>query len=567
MRPADHPVRPRRSHRSCNRVRLRLEELEPRTVPSIFMPAQIRHAYGFDQVSTTGAGQTIAIIDAYDNPTVAGDLSHFDSVFGLPAASFTKATPQGTPAANAGWGMEIDLDVEWAHAVAPGANILLVEAKSSSLTDLLAAVDYARAQANVSVISMSWGAGEFPGETSLDAHFTTPKGHQGITFVASSGDNGAGVSWPSISPNVVSVGGTSLTLTSSGDYRSESAWSGSGGGYSPYEPEPAYQKSVQGTGLRTNPDVAYDANPNTGYYVYDGSYTTPGWYQVGGTSAGAPQWAGLIAVANQARVQSGKTTLDGPSQTLPAIYSMPATNFHDVTTGSNGYSAKVGYDLATGRGSPNVPLVVQSLVGVASATPNVQTATGGTVTGKVGGSAHTVGTAAPVADFTLGAVPGAVVTAAMPSHTDASAPLPMTVTAAPLVVTAPPAGRAADVAPPAVSRRADGWVALTATSEAAPAPPPAYGEDQPGVAVTPEPEAISAPRGTPAAADVAAIPDRVWASVEEEADKDSDGGGGGNVAAALAGALLLAGGSWSVRRQELEEQQRAARKSAAWLAD
>src|SRR5262249_28281374 len=118
----------------------RLEELEARNLPSVFTPAQIRHAYGFDQVSYTGANQTIAIVDAFDDPNIAADLAHFNSPFGLPSAPFTKATPQGQPAGDQGWGEEIALDVEWAHAIAPGASILLVEAKSNSFSDLLGAV-------------------------------------------------------------------------------------------------------------------------------------------------------------------------------------------------------------------------------------------------------------------------------------------------------------------------------------------------------------------------------------------------------------------------------------------
>src|SRR5262249_17969012 len=179
------------------------------------------------------------------------------------------------------WASEIALDVEWSHAIAPGAKILLVEAASDSFTDLLNAVDYASKQPGVSVVSMSWGSTEFSGETALDKHFTTP----GITYVASSGDYGAGSGpeWPAVSPNVVSVGGTSLSLTSSGAYSSETGWTslnpnryGSTGGYSSYETEPAYQMGVQMSSKRTSPDVAYDANPNTGVYMYD-SYNG-GWF-------------------------------------------------------------------------------------------------------------------------------------------------------------------------------------------------------------------------------------------------------------------------------------------------
>lgn len=355
---------------------LRVEELENRTVPASFTPAQIRHAYAFDQVavadgSLPGTGQTIAIVNAYDNPTIAADLATFDAAYGLPAANFTKVSQTGSttalPRADAGWSGEIALDVQWAHAIAPGANILLVEANSASLTDLLTAVDYARSQPGVSVVSMSWGAGEFSSEQYYNSHFTTPAGHTGVTFVAASGDYGAPATWPAVSPNVLGVGGTSLTLTSTGDYATETGWSGSGGGKSVFVPKPAFQSlvSTPSPNKRTSPDVAYDANPNTGFRVYDSQ--NGGWYAVGGTSAGAPQWAGLVAIANQARALSGKAPLDGPTQTLYAVYkaaqSSYSTYYHDETAGSNGYSAGAKYDLVTGLGSPVANKVVSALVG------------------------------------------------------------------------------------------------------------------------------------------------------------------------------------------------------------
>ncbi len=370
-----------RSKATPRRAKLLLEMLEPRTMFSaqspfdalvatpninflastgyaVYSPAQIRHAYGFDKVNFTGAGQTIAIVDAYDDPTVVADLHKFDQQWGLadPKLTVAKMTSNGVgPKADSGWAMEIALDVEWAHAIAPGANILLVEAVNSSLSSLLGAVDYVRNQAGVSVVSMSWGAGEFSSEGYYDSYFTTPKGHAGVTFVASSGDSGAPSSWPSISGNVLAVGGTTLTLTS-GNYGSEAGWSGSGGGYSPYLSEPGYQRGFQNTGHRSNPDVGYDADPRSGFYVNQGG----SWYAVGGTSAGAPQWAGLIAIANQGRAQAGLGTLG--SSLLPAMYSLSNADFHDVTTGSNGYRAGVGYDAVTGRGSPIANLVVRDLV-------------------------------------------------------------------------------------------------------------------------------------------------------------------------------------------------------------
>ena len=345
--------------------------------PTGYSPAQIRTAYSFDSVSFAGAaadgtGTTIAIVDAYDNPNVANDLHQFSVQFGLPDAAFTKVNQTGgktMPAADLGWGSEIVLDVEWAHAIAPGASILLVEANSNSYSDLMTAVDYARRQPGVVAVSMSWGGGEFSGETTYDATFTTPAGHGGVAFFASSGDTGAPVSYPAVSPNVVSVGGTSLRLSGS-TYGSESGWSGSGGGISLYESKPSYQNGVvtQSTTKRANPDVAYDSDPSTGFAVYDSfnNGTASPWSQFGGTSAAAPQWAALTAIVDQGRALLGLGALDGRTQLLPAIYALNAGDFHDVTTGgstgSPKYTAAAGYDLVTGRGTPVANLVIADLV-------------------------------------------------------------------------------------------------------------------------------------------------------------------------------------------------------------
>jgi subtilase family serine protease len=344
------------------------------TTATGYTPAQITHAYGFDKISFNngtvkgnGAGQTIAIVDAYDDPNIASDLAAFDAKFNLPNPNFSELKASGVTA-DAGWSMETSLDVEWAHAVAPAANIVLIEAKTSGMSDLLSAVNAARTQTNASVVSMSWGGGEFSSETSYDSYFTTPAGHTPMTFIASSGDTGAPVSWPAVSPNVLSVGGTHLTLDSAGNYISESAWSGSGGGISKYESRPSYMNSTIGNSTRTNPDVAYDADPNTGYPVYDtvSQSGQTGWFQIGGTSAAAPQWAGIIAIANQGRATVGKTTLNGRSQTLPAVYTMPRTDYHDIltgnSTGSPAFYAGPGYDGVTGLGSPKADLVTSALV-------------------------------------------------------------------------------------------------------------------------------------------------------------------------------------------------------------
>ncbi len=382
-----------------------------------YTPAEIRKAYGFDQVSATGAGQTIAIIDAYNDPNIASDLAVFDNQFGLPSSSLSVVNQSGgsaLPSQDAGWDSEIALDVEWAHAIAPAANILLVEANSANTSDLMSAVDYARNAAGVSVVSMSWGGSEFfswggsesSTQTSYDSYFTTPAGHQGVTFVAASGDSGSqsGVEWPASSPNVLSVGGTTLNLLdSSGTYSSESAWSGTSGGYSTVESEPTYQSAAQTSGARSAPDVAYDADPNTGFAVYDSvDYNSAsGWQVVGGTSAGAPQWAALISIADEGRTAISKGTLDGATETLPVLYSLysaPDTtgyssytlNFNDITTGGDssfrwrfgGFgvpanSATTGYDTITGLGTPKVKAVTAALVAAASTNSGGTTSPGG----------------------------------------------------------------------------------------------------------------------------------------------------------------------------------------------
>jgi subtilase family serine protease len=345
---------------------------------TVYTPAQIRHAYGFDKLPFDGAGQTIAIVAAYDDPKVSSDLRYFDRTFGLAdPPSFVKATPQGIPAANAAWASEIALDVEWAHAIAPRANILLVEAASSGGASMLAAIDYARSYPGVSVVSMSWGTPEFFNEALFDSHFTTPANHVGgggryggITFVASSGDRGAwyGPEWPAVSPRVLAVGATSLRLTAGSSYSSETGWSGSGGGYSRYVAEPTYQSAVEHTGRRSTPDVAYDGDPYTGVYGFN-SYSLPagysGWYSYGGTSAGAPQWAGLVALADQGRAWYGLGSLANAQAT---VYGLATTDFHAVSGGYNGYSVTSGYNPVTGRGSPYADRVAWDLIWAGSST-------------------------------------------------------------------------------------------------------------------------------------------------------------------------------------------------------
>jgi len=325
--------------------------------PVGYNPAQIRHAYGFDQISATGAGKLIAIVDAYHSSSIATSLAQFSATYNLNQLNGTNGKPSCSisagphpcfevvyadgkkPAANSGWTIESTLDVEWAHAVAQKADILLVEAHSSSLDNLLSAVDVASAR-YPSAVSMSWGGSEFSTESQQGSHF--PNG--ATRYVAASGDDGSGVSFPAVAANVIGVGGTSITLSNSGTRLSaETAWSGSGGGISKYIAQPSFQKSILSSGKRSDPDVSYAADPNHGFSVY---LSGSGWAEVGGTSAGAPQWAAALTLA--------------PSLNLPGLYGHQS-NFTDILSGSNGSCGTIckahsGYDYITGLGVPSATL-------------------------------------------------------------------------------------------------------------------------------------------------------------------------------------------------------------------
>jgi subtilase family serine protease len=390
-----------------------------------YTPSQLAGAYGLNTIafpSSSGApvkgdgtGETIALIEMYSDPNIQSDLKTFDATYNLPNPELTVVDQAGSQP-NSGWAQEEALDVEWAHAIAPGANILVVEAapaysETQELQSLLSAVNTARNTAGVVAVSMSWGINEMPNEASFDSNFTTPAGHTGITFIASSGDNGI-VEYPAASPYVLAVGGTTLSLSTSGTYLSESAWYDSGGGYSQYEPEPSYQESVQQTGMRSVPDVAFDGDPNTGVEVYS---TDPisgegSWQVFGGTSVGAPAWAGVIAIVDQGRALTSKSSLDGASETLPALYAAPSTSFNSVSSSTPGfpsggglppggfdpfggydYSSAYGYGLsagsfvttsagatantATGLGSPIGSSLIDDLVASTLTTP-LTTSTG-----------------------------------------------------------------------------------------------------------------------------------------------------------------------------------------------
>jgi subtilase family serine protease len=426
-----------------------------------YTPAQIRAAYGLPALPATGAvptaaqaaqmgaGQTIYIVDAMDDPNAAAELAAFNAKFGLPACK-TVAIPVGTklplaaapttnpgctlsvvytnaagaqtstaPAYDSGWATEIALDVQWAHATAPLARIILIEAADTSINSLLGAVRFANAM-GPGIVSMSWGANEGSWTASVDSAFSAAN----MTYLAAAGDSGAGVMWPAVSPRVVAVGGTSLTYSGTGS-RSESVWSGTGGGISAYTPTPSYQTTaVPGLGSvarRSVTDVSFNANPSTGQVtavIPRGSSSTS-WMVVGGTSLSTPQWGGVIAIANAMRATSAKTAIGAPhaflySQiaTQPGTY---ASTLADITSGSNGTCATCpahsGYDQPSGLGSPNVAAIANVLAGVVPA-PVVTPAT---ITGKTGTPlSFTVSVSAsnPVTYSLSGARPGMTISSA-----------------------------------------------------------------------------------------------------------------------------------------------------------
>jgi hypothetical protein len=375
------------------------------SVASGLTPAQIAGAYGLDGITFStssggvkgdGTGETIALIEMYHDPNLASDLHTFDQSYGLPDPTLNVIDQAGNQT-DSNWGQEAALDVEWAHAIAPGAGILVVEAapgfdNDQAFQNLMAAVQIAGATPGVAVVSMSWGFNEFPAETQYDSNFTTP----GITYIAASGDT-PGAEYPAVSPDVLAVGGTTLALGATGDYGSETAWSATGGGYSQFEAEPAYQQAVQSTGQRSVPDVAFDGDPNTGTQIYftpapvNGSWqagSKGSWYVIGGTSLGAPAWAGIIAILDQGRVLAGRSNLSGPTQTLPSLYGLasgsPSSDaFHPVAASPAGitWSHDVGFGfpwgglgwgwsggLGSGAATPGDPAV--------GATANTQTGLG-----------------------------------------------------------------------------------------------------------------------------------------------------------------------------------------------
>jgi subtilase family serine protease len=314
-----------------------------------FTPCDLRSAYALPS-TTSGAGQTVALVDAYNDPNAEADLGVYRAAYGIPACTtangcFRKVNEHGTataPPSNASWSEEIALDIDMVSAACPACKILLVEASSNSLTDLLTAENEAAAL-GATAISNSWDASEFSTEHNYDSYF-----NHNIPITASTGDAGYGVGWPASSPFVTAVGGTSLVRAANARGWTESAWSGAGSGCSAYEAKPAWQTDATCT-RRTVADVSAIADPNTGVAVYD-SYQTPGWMVFGGTSVSSPLLASVYALAgNGAGIASAQFAYTHAS----------AATLNDVTSGSNGScggtylcTSIAGYDGPTGLGTP-----------------------------------------------------------------------------------------------------------------------------------------------------------------------------------------------------------------------
>ena len=361
-------------------------------------PSQIRAAYDIQPLINAGkdgSGRTITIIDAFQDPTLASDLAGFDTSFGLAAPkSFRTIAPFGLTPFDAtnpdevGWSGEIALDVEWAHADAPGAAIVLALAPSDNDPDLVNTERYVINHDIGDVISMSYGEAESCMDSQLHQQehdlFNTATA-QGMTLLAGSGDEGAAqytcdgsslmkaVSTPASDPNVTAVGGTDLKANlSTGEYHSESVWNepayggASGGGFSSLYARPSYQDGVVDDPMRGLPDVALTASNARGVVVGWGSSGSPGEYWIfAGTSVGTPQWAGIVAIADQS---AGRDL----GNINPALYHLEqdqwwSADFHDITVGNNdfppikGYKAGPGWDAATGLGSPDASLLVPAL--------------------------------------------------------------------------------------------------------------------------------------------------------------------------------------------------------------
>ena len=358
------------------------------------------NAYGFTKLQvngTSGTGQTVVIDDPCGDPTVASDLKTFDAQFGLPNPTLNIIYPQGTKnlCVDGGWSLETSLDVEMAHVVAPGATIDLLVGSSASAPNVYESWEYALSHNLGNQISNSFGGsgcgtrcnntiGEGIGPCTLT------NGTQGfnvgkvlseaaadhVTVLAGSADYGAwglGTSGqqpiPGDCQGVLTVGGTTLNVASSGKYLSEAAWSGSGGGYVTAPAEPKYQSSVNINdpfGTLAKPDVAAVADPNTGVWIYNTGWG--GWLVIGGTSVATPIWAGFMALVNEIRASNGLQPAGYVNKFLYTVVygvdgksSLYHKDFHDITSGNNGWPAGPGWDPATGLGSPIAPALADTL--------------------------------------------------------------------------------------------------------------------------------------------------------------------------------------------------------------
>ncbi|MGP9021343.1 S53 family peptidase [Streptomyces sp. BR1] len=320
--------------------------------PSGYGPASLQSAYKLPS-ATAGSGQTVAIVDAYDDPKAESDLAAYRSQYGLPACTtangcFKKVGQSGTsklPRANSGWAEEISLDLDMVSAACPNCKILLVEATSASMTNLGTGVNTA-VSLGAKYVSNSYGGGESSSDTSYD---TTYFNHPGVAITVSSGDGGYGVEYPAASRYVTAVGGTSLSSASNSRGWSESVWSGAGSGCSGYDAKPSWQTD-SGCARRTVADVSAVADPATGVAVYDTYGSDTGWEVFGGTSASSPLIAAVYALAGAP--SSGST----PSS-FPYAHT---SSLNDVTSGSNGSCSPAylcaggaGYDGPSGLGTPN----------------------------------------------------------------------------------------------------------------------------------------------------------------------------------------------------------------------
>jgi subtilase family serine protease len=318
------------------------------TSPAGYGPSDLQATYKLPS-SSTGSGQTVAIVDAYDDPNAEADLGVYRSTFGLGSCTtangcFRKVNQSGGtayPRRNTGWAQEISLDLDMVSAICPSCRILLVEANSSSFADLSTAVDEA-ARLGATEISNSYGGSEYSNEVNDQSHYN----HPGIAITVSSGDSGYGVQFPASSQYVTAVGGTSLSRSSTSRGWNETVWSGAGSGCSAFIAKPSWQKDP-GCARRTVADVAAVADPNTGVAVYD-TFRSSGWLVFGGTSVASPIIASVYALAaNAASVTYGSYS-----------YSHTASLF-DITTGSNGSCGSylctggTGYDGPTGNGTPD----------------------------------------------------------------------------------------------------------------------------------------------------------------------------------------------------------------------